>query len=243
MALRHRLPWAAALACLLASGAAAAIEPMGSCRVKLRSGRFVDASSLQPVDAAGAFWRVELSSGGAIVLPVRELKNAEPLAEPPPPADTISVALPPEDLDVGGCDPLEDGQLTRWTEMASRTARRHGLDAALVRAVIAVESCGNPRAVSKKGAIGLMQLMPKTAMDYGCTDPRDPEANLDAGCRHLARLMGKLGDLELAIAAYNAGEGAVERAGGIPKYRETQAYVKDVVRRLAILKREPEPRL
>ena len=75
-----------------------------------------------------------------------------------------------------------------------------------------------------------MQLLPTTALDYGCADPKDPKANVEAGCRHLARLQAKLGsELNLVLAAYNAGEGAVARSKGVPKYRETQAYVRSVL--------------
>jgi soluble lytic murein transglycosylase-like protein len=111
-------------------------------------------------------------------------------------------------------------------------AARHGLDARLVRAVVAVESGFRPDAVSPKGAQGLMQLMPKTAASLGVTDAFDPAQNLDGGTRHLAALVaGYKGDLDRALAAYNAGAGAVARHGGIPPYRETQDYVAKVLRR------------
>jgi soluble lytic murein transglycosylase-like protein len=226
----------------LVATAVAAVEPMGPCRVRLRSGRTIDAASLRPVDADSSFRKLELGGGGSVVLPVRELKSAEALAATPPPAEEVSVALPPAaDVETASCDPLTDAQLRRWDELAARTARKYDLDEALVRAVIAVESCGDPGAVSPKGAVGLMQLMPKTAKDYGCADPTDPEANVDAGCRHLARLSDKLGDLALVVAAYNAGEGAVEKAGGVPRFRETQAYVRDVVRHVTRLKAAQQP--
>jgi transglycosylase-like protein with SLT domain len=112
------------------------------------------------------------------------------------------------------------------------TAKRHGLDPGLVRAVVAVESAFKPDAVSPKGAQGLMQLMPKTAASLGVTDAFDPEQNLDGGSRHLAALVADYkGDLDRALAAYNAGQGAVARHGGIPPYRETQDYVAKVLRR------------
>jgi soluble lytic murein transglycosylase-like protein len=106
------------------------------------------------------------------------------------------------------------------------------LQPALVRAVIVVESGFNPRAVSKKGAIGLMQLRPETARRYGVTDIYDPEQNVRAGALYLSDLIKRFGsDLELALAAYNAGEEAVEHYGRhIPPFRETLNYVPSVLR-------------
>jgi soluble lytic murein transglycosylase-like protein len=109
-------------------------------------------------------------------------------------------------------------------------AERHGVDPLLVHAVVRTESGYDPKAISSKGAAGLMQLMPETARRYGVTDPFDPASNLDAGVRylrHLLRMFG--GNLSLALAAYNAGEEQVRRAGGrIPDYRETTEYVRRV---------------
>ena len=116
--------------------------------------------------------------------------------------------------------------------LVEQAARRHGLDPALVLAVVSVESAFRPAAVSPKGAQGLMQLMPRTAASLGVEDAFDPEQNVDAGVRHLetlVRLYG--GDLTRALAAYNAGEGAVARHGGVPPYRETRAYVRRVLER------------
>ena len=111
-------------------------------------------------------------------------------------------------------------------------AARHGLDPRLVRAVVAVESAFKPDAISPKGAQGLMQLMPKTAASLGVTDAFDPEQNLEGGSRHLAALVSDYkGDLDRALAAYNAGQGAVARHGGIPPFRETQDYVAKVLKR------------
>lgn len=106
-------------------------------------------------------------------------------------------------------------------------ARRHGMDPLLVRAVIRVESNFDPRAVSPKGAAGLMQLMPQTAMRYGVENRFDPAQNVDGGVRYLRDLMAMFdGNLSLALAAYNAGEGAVLKHGRrIPPYPETQQYV------------------
>ena len=117
-------------------------------------------------------------------------------------------------------------------ELAAAAARRHGLEPGLVMAVVSVESGFRPEAVSPKGAQGLMQLMPKTAEALGVEDAFDPAQNLDGGARHLGELLTVYGgDLTRALAAYNAGEGAVLRHGGVPPYRETRAYVRKVLER------------
>ena len=118
-------------------------------------------------------------------------------------------------------------------------AARYGLEPDLIKAVAYVESAFKPDAVSPKGAVGLMQLMPTTAAMYGITDLTDPDQNLRAGAMHLRALMDEFhGDLTMVLAAYNAGSGAVRRSGGVPAYRETRNYVRKVRERLG----EPAPR-
>lgn len=114
-------------------------------------------------------------------------------------------------------------------ELIERIAQEEGVDQALVRAVVQVESGGNPNAVSPKGAMGLMQLMPRTAEAMGVQDPFDPEQNLRGGVRLLRGLLQEFGDVRLALAAYNAGGPAVRRYGGIPPYAETQKFVQRVM--------------
>src|SRR5881394_167649 len=108
-------------------------------------------------------------------------------------------------------------------------AKRHNVDANLVRAIIQVESNFNPRAVSNKGALGLMQLMPKTAKSLKVSNAYDPQQNVDAGVRHLKTLLNNFGgDIALSLAAYNAGETAVRHHRGVPPYSETRDYVKRI---------------
>jgi hypothetical protein len=115
----------------------------------------------------------------------------------------------------------------------SQTARSYDIDPALVKAVIHAESHFNPRAVSRVGAQGLMQLMPKTAAMYQVSNPYDPQENIEAGCRHLQYLIGKYNNIDLVLAAYNAGEGTVAQYNGIPPYSETRNYVRKVKQLLA----------
>lgn len=110
-------------------------------------------------------------------------------------------------------------------EYAEGTAHSYGLDPRLVKAVIEVESAWNPRARSPKGALGLMQLMPATASRLGVHDPFDPRENVQAGVRHLRALLDRFGDLQLALAAYNAGENLVAAKRRVPRITETQQYV------------------
>jgi hypothetical protein len=119
-------------------------------------------------------------------------------------------------------------QNTAYDPIIEQASDKHGVDARIIKAVIQVESAFQPRARSSKGAMGLMQLMPRTARQYKARNPYDPKSNIEAGVRYLRKLLDEF-ELPLALAAYNAGEGAVRRFGGIPPYAETQAYVSKVL--------------
>lgn len=142
------------------------------------------------------------------------LKTTEQLSAPPPPATAPSwVAAQP------------------YAPLVAEAARRHEVEVALLHAVITAESAYNPRAVSPKGAAGLMQLMPATARRLGVNNVYDPDQNIQGGARYLKELMQRFdNDLSLTLAAYNAGEHAVARYGNrIPPYRETRGYVARVL--------------
>lgn len=162
----------------------------------------------------GASVRMKLKDGGEIGVPVSLVLGLVP--------DEV-VDEVEQQVQRGGGD--VEGLLRE-------AAARNRLDPALVRAVVAVESAFRTEAVSPKGAQGLMQLMPATAAALGVRDAFDPAQNLDGGARHLAALVqGYGGDLRKALAAYNAGEGAVARYGGVPPYRETKDYLTKVLKR------------
>ena len=123
------------------------------------------------------------------------------------------------------------GRRRQYAGLVNDVSREHRLNPALIHAVITVESAYDPKAVSHAGAMGLMQLMPATAARYGVDDPHDPKQNVSGGVRYLRDLLSQFRSLRLALAAYNAGEGAVLKYGKrIPPYPETRKYVRDVLR-------------
>jgi soluble lytic murein transglycosylase-like protein len=151
--------------------------------------------------------------------------------DPPPPGSGSAPAEPADDPI--RLRPGEVFNAASLRDLAGRVARRHGVSETLVRAVIEVESRYDAFAVSPRGAMGLMQLMPGTAARFAVKNAFDPVQNVDGGVRYLRELLQRYGgELRLALAAYNAGEEAVDRYGGIPPYRETRQYVVKVLRLL-----------
>jgi len=137
------------------------------------------------------------------------------------------------------CDPISPGS---FDPQIQAEAERQGVAPDLLRAVISAESAFVPCAVSEKGAMGLMQLMPGTARQMGVTDPMDPADNLRGGVRYLGQLLERYGgDLTLALSAYNAGPGLVDRYGGIPPIPETQNYVREIMKKLTLPSPVPKP--
>lgn len=165
----------------------------------------------------GARTVLMLKNGGEIVCDASIIVRIAPDEVPDP--DPASAPAADDPLSV-----LESS----YAEIIDRMSAAYGVNPQLVRAVIRTESAYRTDAVSRKGAMGLMQLMPGTARRYAVANPFDPEANVGAGVRHLRGLLDRF-DVAQALAAYNAGEEAVERFQGIPPYRETQDYVRRVL--------------
>ena len=149
------------------------------------------------------------------------------MSDKPKAGNARSYAVVPTNGTIRTTRPLVASRAIRYTDLIEEHASRQSLSPDLVRAVIQAESGFNPRARSVKGAMGLMQLMPETAAEYGVLNPYDPEDNIRGGTAYLASLMARYDDDEsLALAAYNAGPGAVEKYGRtVPPYRETRNYV------------------
>ncbi len=160
---------------------------------------------------------VDFGGGNEMRVPAASIAEVRSLDEPQEPGADTRWRLPGDHRAAGG--DLEAA--------IARAADATGLEPALIAAVVEVESAFDPFAVSPKGAAGLMQIMPETARTLALDDPFDAAANIAAGARLLKRLIERYdGDLDLALAAYNAGEGAVARYGGIPPFPETRNYVR-----------------
>lgn len=228
----RRLLGAVALAACL--GAVWAALPAGAELVVLDDGRFYKVSGYE---LAGDQARLTLSEGGRITLSLARVAHVvddEWVPPPPAPEATATPALAARSWRFDESQPVPQ---VPYGDQIYEAARRHGVDPRLVAAVAGAESAYDVRAVSHKGARGLMQLMPATARRFGVTEDRihDPEANVDAGTRYLAWLLDRFdGDLALALAAYNAGEGTVDRYGGVPPYRETRGYLQRIFGTLGI---------
>lgn len=165
-----------------------------------------------------------LRGGGEVTCDKTLVEKIVPDEVPHPEPKPEQTTTPALTADAGLVDPalLEK---TPYGEIIAAMSEAHGVNPMLVRALIQVESNYKAKARSHKGAMGLMQLMPSTARAYNVRNPYDPKANIAAGVRHLKSLLDRLGAVDLALAAYNAGEGAVKKFNGVPPYRETRNYV------------------
>ena len=175
-----------------------------------------------------------LRDGGQVTFPAAIIDRVDPDEVPYPESPmpgTVAPASTPAPMQPATV--VADTTLAArpYADLISSVAATHDVDVRLIHAVIEQESNYQARARSKKGARGLMQLMPATARQYGVRDSYDPKSNLDAGVRHLKDLLKRL-DLPVALAAYNAGEGTIQRYGGLPPYPETQTYVRNILRRI-----------
>jgi hypothetical protein len=162
--------------------------------------------------------RVMLSvEGGSVDIAASELIDVEP--------EDVFPSPPPANVDFG----------VRYANLIHLSAIRHGVDEKLIAGVIAAESNFDPKAVSRKRALGLMQLLPATAVRYAVVDVFDPAQNIEGGTHYLKDLLTKYGgNLSLALAAYNAGPEMVDRYGGVPPFPETQNYVREITSKLAL---------
>jgi soluble lytic murein transglycosylase-like protein len=169
--------------------------------------------------------RVTEQSGRRLFVNAEPTHSAKLAATKP----RTTIYLPAESSFTGHSRPALSIDRDGVEKLVREAADRHSMDPALVRAVIETESHWNPVAVSNRGAAGLMQLIPTTAQRFGANDVFNPKQNVDAGVHYLKTLLERYnGNLDLALAAYNAGEGAVDRAHGVPAFRETRDYVHKV---------------
>ena len=190
---------------------ACAIIPARADNVVLKNGQTLNVTGYQLV---GDKYRLQIT-GGMVEVPFDEVDRIEP-------EDTFAVRVPPT---------VQKIDKSHYRDLVETAASRWNVDADLISSVIATESNFNARAVSRKNARGLMQLMPSTAAHLGVRDVFDPQQNIDAGTRYLGDLLQRFrNDMGLALAAYNAGPERVQQYGGIPPYAETTSYVRRVQR-------------
>ena len=188
--------------------------------ITFEDGRVLRVQTISQPARADGHLKLELESGGALLVPASSIR--ERVYSPDPPSEPVAVPA------------VDDGawksNAGEYADLIERVAAEVGLEPALLAAVGHVESRFDAYAVSHAGACGILQLMPETAQRFDVRNVFDPEQNVAGGARYLRWLIDRFdGDLERALAGYNAGEGAVDRYGGIPPYRETRRYVKDVL--------------
>jgi hypothetical protein len=186
--------------------------------VHLTSGRTL---SIKSHRIEGSSIVLTLRTGGEVTCDRLLIEKIVPDEVPYPEPVTVTSSQGP-----AAVSQLED---TPYGEIIAAMSEAHGVDPLLVRALIQVESNYKPQARSRKGAMGLMQLMPATARIYNVRNPFDPKANIEAGIKHLKSLMERFDGIEIALAAYNAGEGAVAKFNGVPPYRETRTYISRIL--------------
>ena len=179
---------------------------------------------------------MRLREGGEVTFPASIIARVDPdeVPYPEPETATPDAAVAPVAVAAAITFALVPDEVLAarpYADLISTIAAANKVDARLVHAVIEQESNYQARARSKKGARGLMQLMPDTARQYGVRNSYDPKSNLEAGVRHLKDLLSRL-ELPLALAAYNAGEATIKRYGGLPPFAETQNYVRSILRRV-----------
>lgn len=214
------------LALLLASGLTILAVPTSAAAdiLVFKTGRTMSVAGAR-VD--GDRMVIALRGGGEGSFPLSMVERVDPDEVPypvPAVADAETPATP--------ADPQDAVLASRpFAELIASAAATHGVDVRLVHAVIEAESNYRPRARSRKGAKGLMQLMPATARQYAVKDPYDPKANIEAGVKHLKDLLTRF-DVTLALAAYNAGEATIRRYRGLPPFAETRGYVARILTRL-----------
>jgi hypothetical protein len=181
----------------------------------LRSGMRIHISGYENL---GSILRLHVP-GGTVDVPIEDVLQIEP--------EEVFAAVAPI--------PVKPVSIERYPELINAAAKKYGLDPQLLAAVAAAESNFDPRAVSRKNAQGVMQLLPETSARLAVRNPFDPAQNIDAGARYLKELLDRFrGNVKLALAAYNAGPERVEQYGGIPPYRETQNYVAKITQGVAL---------
>jgi len=175
-------------------------------------------------DHADQKYILRMEAGGRIEVPdtrVEAIVDEAPSRESLPPVTPALTVSPFRDY---------SGLVVPYGQDLARTAREFDLNPLLLYCIMQVESAGNPRALSPRGAMGLMQLMPGTAMRFGVKNPWDPLQNLRGACRYLVQLNTRfLGRVDLILAAYNCGEALIEKRGGVPDFRETRDYIRRII--------------